>query len=428
MPSTSKLLKEVSNDLRPEGIPPSVEPFLATLNSSLRKNRYDAKAIAGGSIAKGTFLKEQHDIDIFVLFGKKHHDQDLSKLLEKVMKPFRPQRLHGSRDYFLVKRKINFEVVPVLKVQKPSQAKNITDVSPHHVTWVKKHLKKHPKLADDIRLAKQFNKAICAYGAESFIGGFSGHVIDILIIYYGGFIPLLKEAVKWKLQQVIDPENAHKGKALFMLNKSKLSPLIVIDPLQPERNAAAALTEEKKGRFSAAAKAFLKKPRRSFFELPSITLDKKSSYIIFDATPKAAKHDVAGARLRIAFGRLIKESRDKGFKVKQAVWEGTEGKSMFLLSFRPGVLSNEVIIQGPKTAMTHHAERFKRKHRHTFIKRGTLFATEKRKIKTLTQLNNYLLSVDVHGVKLEQGEKQRKNPQKSLCVHNIVDLLLFKSF
>src|SRR3989338_2312341 len=167
-----------------------VQRFLKTVNARFKKLKISAQATLGGSYAKDTWLTGDYDVDIFVRFALKHKEQNLSERLEQALKPFKAERLHGSRDYFWVLQgKIKYELVPVLAITKPSQAENVTDFSYWHVAWVNK---KGKKLKDDIRLVKAFMKAQQCYGAESYVRGFSGHVVDILTIHFGGFVLLLK--------------------------------------------------------------------------------------------------------------------------------------------------------------------------------------------------------------------------------------------
>ena len=112
------------------------------IESVLKKIKIeDAKLELGGSYAKNTFLKGSHDIDIFVKFPyRKYKDKDLSEILNKRL-GLKHKKVHGSRDYFqLQKKEYTFEFIPVLDIKDSSQAKNITDVSPLHKKWVKKHL------------------------------------------------------------------------------------------------------------------------------------------------------------------------------------------------------------------------------------------------------------------------------------------------
>ncbi len=206
----------------------------------------NAKIEVGGSIAKDTWLKGEHDIDIYIKFNKKLYEKkDISAITQKALeKHHETERVHGSRDYYRIyESEYIIEVIPILDISKASQAKNITDISPFHV----KYIKKHKKLVDEIRLAKAFCKANNLYGAESYIKGFSGYVLEILTSHYGSFNKLMKAAAKWDSRTVLDPAQHYKYKnVLFTMNRSKLtSPLTLVDPVQAERNAAAGLGEKK---------------------------------------------------------------------------------------------------------------------------------------------------------------------------------------
>ena len=132
-----------------------VKDFLVRLNTELKKRKIKAKATVGGSMAKDTYLKDDHDCDIFVRFDYSFKDKDISKELATVLKIWKPDTVHGSRDYYHIKNELNYEIVPVLDIKNPKDAVNVTDMSPLHVDWVKKH----PGMNDEIRLAKQFCKA-----------------------------------------------------------------------------------------------------------------------------------------------------------------------------------------------------------------------------------------------------------------------------
>jgi len=386
-----KVLKIVRQRIHPDtSIKSEIAAFLDRLNSLLKKNRVTAKAVAGGSIAKGTHLKDDFDIDIFIKFKySKYKTDDLSAILEKVLRPLKVVKVHGSRDYFHVYQKsLRYELVPVLDVKNPDKAMNVMDMSPLHVKWVSKYMKKDKKLSDDIRLAKQFCKANNCYGAESYIKGFSGHVIDILIIYHGGFEKLLKASVKWKKKQVIDYCNAHKGRALFNLNSSKIAgPLVVVDPVDSQRNAAAALNDETFDRFVNAAKAFLKSPDKKFFERKDVdekTLKRKKlkgrKLMLFDVTAKAGKEDIVGSKLLKAF-EFIKNSITKNdFMLYEAGWTwNKKKKALFYYVCKDDALAKTKTIKGPKKRMKFHAKNFMKKHKKTFVKDGWLYAEVKRK-------------------------------------------------
>ena len=372
------ILKEVLAEIKPEHEKiPEADAFLKKLNLQLKKHKVNAVAVPGGSYAKNTWLKGDYDIDLFVRFDVKHSDDALSDILEKVLKQFKPERIHGSRDYFHVKNDIKYEIIPVLNLKKSSDAHNVTDFSPLHVAWVNKKAK---KLTDDIRLFKKFCKSQKVYGAESYIKGFSGHVVDIIIIYYGGFLKALKAISKWTPKTIIDPEKAHKHNPELVLNKSKTyGPLIIIDPVQPDRNSAAAITEEKYFTIIKSAKEFLKSPSKKFFEEQKANVEKLKikGAVIVEAESLKEKEDIAGTKILKGFEHLMKTLEE--FKPNGG-WEWDK-KSKALLWFIPKIkkLPNKEVRQGPPIKMTIHVDRFKKKYRKTFIKDGRICVELERK-------------------------------------------------
>jgi len=386
MTNVKKILSDVLEGINPEEKKiKEVDEFSKAINSRIKKLKIKARALVGGSFAKDTFLKEDHDVDVFVLFDMKYKKENLSKLLGKVLKPMKPELIHGSRDYFRIKNMLNFEIVPVLDIKKPEHAENVTDFSPEHVKWF---VKKGKKYANDVRLAKKFCKAAKVYGAESYINGFSGHVLDILVVNYKGFIPFLRASLKWKQKQVVDFNNIHKGKALFELNKSKTQGnLIVVDPVQPDRNASAALTDEKLKIFVLAAKAFLKKPSIEFFTEKKTDIDllRKKGAIIVEVISKKGKEDISGAKLMKAFEFLKKKLFE--FEVKKAGWEWDKKKNgVFWFVVSKKKLPETIEWTGPPLMMEKSVKAFKKKYKKTYTKKGRIYAKIKRKHVTALSL------------------------------------------
>jgi len=389
-----KLLKEVLQEIRPSNeyekeILDKADRIINGVNKSIR----DAKAVLGGSGAKGTWLKT-FDADIFVMFNYgKYRDKSshLSDILGTCLKRhFKITRLHGSRDYFQIKHgKFTFEIIPILEIKKAEHAKNITDVSPLHSNFVLKH----KKLIDEMRLTKQFFKSAGVYGAESYIRGFSGYVCEILTVYYGSFLKLIKAVTRWKEKTVIDAKNYYKGKNVFMeLNKSKLtSPLIVIDPVQKDRNAAAALDHEKFEIIMHRAKEFLKNPSREFFEIKTFTEEDirrkfPKNLVMLTAEPLNKKGDVAGAKMLKAFHFIEKALSFNDFKVNESdmLWHGKDALFYYALESDKLPKTKEVI--GPPVKIRFHVELFKKKHKGAFVKNNRLYAKEKRKYSSAKDL------------------------------------------
>lgn len=388
---TQDALRIVLNDIKPSPqhkrkVRAVIRSFLTELNGMLKKRRLSATAVVGGSFAKDTWLRHSFDVDIFVRFGLKHQKEYLSTLVEGILVPFHPLRIHGSRDYFRLKyQDLGFEIVPVLGIKKPSDAQNVTDFSPWHVRWVKQHLN---GLADDILLAKQFCKANHIYGAESYINGLSGHVIDILVIHYEGFLNWLRAAKRWREKTIIDPERIYHGKALQHLNASKTDgPLVVVDPVQKDRNASAAVNAEKFAVLVKRAREFLKRPSPEFFREKRANVDEllKKGALVVRAIPREGKRDVVGAKMFHVFTYLNKHLAPFGVKKSGWEWEEREPAILWFL-LRNNQLPPTMTVQGPPLSLEEDVRRFRQKHQHTFVQNNLLFAEVKRPYRTPQEL------------------------------------------
>ncbi|MEK6951091.1 MAG: nucleotidyltransferase domain-containing protein [Nanoarchaeota archaeon] len=406
--------------------------FLHKLNSKLKPAK--ATAILGGSGAKDTWLAGNHDVDIFVCFDYQKY-ADRTTELSKILKPYlalafpgkRRSTLHGSRDYFQMTyghsaalSAFTFEIIPILKIRKAREAKNITDVSPLHARWVSKNAK---TLKDEIRLAKQFLRAQGLYGAESYIAGFSGYVVEILAVYYGSFKKLLKASQQWKVKEVIDVENHYPKKdALFQLNKSKTqSPLIVIDPVDKSRNAAAALSLEKFLKLKEVAKKYLVQPLSAlptYFVPEQVNLSslqkeaekKKLNLVYVVVQPVAGKEDVVGMKLVKVFDFL--RDKLKPFLVVKSGWKWDKNNKnhqqdkkvkrketfyYFLLEKRE--LPKLEVRTGPPLDLKEHVAGFKKRYTETFVQDGRVMAK--------VPVKEYLLPGFVHALLNEKYVQER---------------------
>lgn len=393
--SVYRLLEQVAQVLRPsEDVYAVLDHVLAEINKQLSLREINAQASAGGSVAKGTFLRTSHDVDVFVRFEREYVDDSLADVLASCVKGFSARRVHGSRDYFLFDfRGFSFEVVPVLRISKASEARNVTDASPLHVEYFRR---RGEGLEDEVRLAKQFAKAAGVYGAESFIRGFSGHVIDLLVIRYGSFLELVRAACRWEAPVVIDIESHHKN-PLLAIDQAKHAPLLLVDPIQPSRNAAAALSKEQFLAFVEAAQRFVEAPSAQFFRVEQFSMRSLIEELAdVDGYPLLLeldydvdeKQDVAGARVRKFFERLRDELVRAGFEIVRSDWRFVSpppAVAYFVLQQRK--LSEFVERAGPPVSESVHANRFREEHGDAVEQRGEwLFARVKRDVRTPEEL------------------------------------------
>lgn len=415
-----KTLKKINPEEKQIGvIKNKLKSFLERLNKKIKKEKIQAEIFVGGSFAKRTVIKKGiYDVDLFVRFSKKYSDKELSKLLNKILKGFRNVKLvHGSRDYYRIKINNSFllELIPVLKISKPSEAKNITDMSYSHVKYVKKKTK-NKKILDEIKLVKAFCYAKGVYGAESYIKGFSGYSLELLIIYYGSFLKFLKAISKIKEEKlIIDIEKKYKNKReiLLDLNESKLeSPIILIDPTHKYRNALAALSKESLISFQKDVKKFLKSGSEKDFEIKKINIKsvkenskkKGFEFIALEIKTKKQAGDIAGSKLIKFYNHLAKEI-SKYFEMKKKGFNYNNKKStrcFFVVKKK-----KEIILSGPLLNDKKNLEKFKSKHKNNFVKKNRVYSQEKINFSLKQFLKNWkvknkrkIKEMDVSGMKL----------------------------
>jgi len=406
----NQILEQVLKKIEPpkedlDIIKNSLKDFLEKFDKKVKKLKIDAEVFVGGSFAKNTVIKKDYyDLDIFIRFDKKHKDEEISKLTGKILKELDTQGrtlknienniftkgnvsvVHGSRDYFRIKISPSFfiEVIPVIKVRNPKESENITDLSYSHVKYIKKKIKSE-KILDEIKLAKVFCYANHCYGAESYINGFSGYALELLVYYYKGFLKFIKAISKIKDKEVIDIEKHYKNKqtVLMDVNSSKLkSPIILIDPTYKQRNALAALSEETLEKFKKVCKKFLKNPSIKAFEIEKINLEKikkqaeknKFEFILLETKTNKQKGDVAGSKL-LKFYKHLESEIEKFFEIKNKGFNYNGKKSaryFFVIKTK-----KEILIEGPIIKDKKNIKMFKKKHKHTFEKKSRIYAREK---------------------------------------------------
>ena len=391
---TKRILDEIGSELsigkdELRELKEEVKKMTILLKDELRKNKISAEVFVGGSFAKGTLIKgEFYDVDFFVRFDWRYGD--ISAILSKVLKNIAKKKklkleiVHGSRDYFkiIIKDKIILEIVPVVKIKKPRESRNVTDLSYFHVNYVKRALAKK-NLLREVILAKQFCKSCKVYGAESYINGFSGYALECLIAYYKSLEKMLKELSKIEIggRVIIDPKKHYKkiNDVLFEMNESKLgSPIILVDPTWKERNALAALSRESFEKFQAAAKAFLKNPSKKFFEISKFDISnfknkvkKGEEFLSMELKTEKQPGDIAGTKMK-KFSNYLKKEMSRFFEILESSFEyNGENSARFYLIVKS---KKEIIKSGPPKDLDKYTGAFRKKNKVIFEKNGMLYA------------------------------------------------------
>jgi len=377
--------------------------FQQQLISNLKAKKIKAQVFLGGSLAKNTLVrKNPYDIDMFVRFEYSYKDKDISNILEKALP--QAKRVHGSRDYFQQTiNKIIVEVIPTIKITKPDQATNVTDLSYFHVNYILTQIKKHKNLTYEIQLAKTFAHAQNVYGAESYIHGFSGYALELLVSNYKTFTSFIKAISDLDLKKgklIIDQEKFYKNKdeVLINLNKSKQnSPIILIDPTNKERNASSSLSEETLYKFQNACKSFLKKPTSNAFKQKHVKDEFKNKQpIILTIKTNKQPGDIAGTKSK-KFTLFLLSRLKREFNIKK---DGFEYDDIHNIARLYIILDKKkpTEFRGPPVASVSNLKKFKKAHPKATIK------------------NNYAFVSIEHNLTFNQWFKHFKQSDKKIIV------------
>lgn len=223
-----------------------------------------ARAMMVGSVARDTFIRGDRDLDVFMLFDPSISREELEEkglaLARTVAEAFGASCREKYAEHPYINATIDaldVDLVPCYAVLRATEIKSAVDRTPFHTRYILQHI---GDLGDEVLLLKQFTKTGGVYGSDHMTEGFSGYLCELLVIYYGGFRGVLEAAAGWRAGVVIDIEG-HGSRAFE-------EPLVVVDPVDPERNVAAALSLTRMSEFVELARGYLATPSEAFFIPP----------------------------------------------------------------------------------------------------------------------------------------------------------------
>lgn len=354
--------------------------------SKIKKYGYPAEVM--GSIAKDTWISGNRDIDVFVFFKpdvplKKMEGEALS-LGKKVVKALggRCEIAYAQHPYvrgFLDGAKV--DIVPCYRLE-TLKIKSAVDRTPFHVKYVRKKLKNKK----DVRLLKQLMKAHGIYGAELKVEGFSGYLCELLIIRYKTLDNVLKNARGWAYGQVIDIEKYYKDGKLA--HKKFSHHLIVVDPVDANRNVAASLSLKNFEKFLSLSAQFLsagKKEREKFFEPKKVEVKtfqeiagRLQNFVVIELEKPKIVEDILYPQMRKTLSRIESRLVEEDFEV---VGKGAfaNGKCCLALELRHVSFPKMKKHFGPPARMAEHVKKFVEKHPNAKIEGGNYVAEVERK-------------------------------------------------
>jgi len=307
-----------------------------------------------GSFAKGTWLPDKADIDIFIKFQTSVSEREFSELGKKIgfaalngYKPYVRYAQHPFVEAEIKGTKIN--LVPCYDVQ-GGDWKSAADRSPFHTRFMINSLTAQMK--SEVRLLKAFLRANDIYGAEIAKQGFSGYVAEVLILNFGSFAGVIKAISELKQNQVI-------GKAVKKFDTA----VVIMDPIDSNRNLGAAISTENVGRFVLVSRAFLKKPAISFFKpkkKPQSRLnDLRKNVLVLSFRYKKRSPDIIWGQLKRAATSITTQIEDGGFSVlRKTAVISEDNNAVLLFLLQSTKIEQNLLRVGPDFYTIEHVEKF----------------------------------------------------------------------
>ena len=379
------------------------------IKSFLRRLLQVSETISGyecvvcGSIGKLTWLRGDHDIDLFIMF-----DDVPRKELEEKGLAFGKRIITEMGGKYVIKYaehpyvhgiigKYTVDVVPCYRISRGQAIKSAVDRSPLHLVYIVEHISEAQR--DEARLLKQFCKGISVYGSDTRHRGFSGYICELLILQYKDFHSVLKSAKNWELPKAISLEDV-------IVDAKKHFPdqaLIVIDPVDSKRNAAANASAENLVKFILSAKRFLDKPDKSFFFKESRPLsanelkmlaERKTKFLVVSFKRPDVIDDVLYPQLRRSLSRLRAVLEENDFSVVRS-YEFSNGESILLFELASWHMPDIKKMIGPPIFSKKHSNEFLSKYKNAYLEENTWVAEKKREFLTPDMLLKNFLKKDV---------------------------------
>src|SRR3989338_2849280 len=247
----------------------------------------------GGSYAKDTWLSKEADVDIFIKFKKSVPDEKFTEISKKVgfesMKKYNPYVRYSEHPYVEARiKKTKINVVPCYDVNL-GEWKSSADRSPFHTKFMQNVLT--PKMRNEVRILKTFLKLTKIYGAEIAKQGFSGYVSKVFE-----------------------------------------TSIVIVDPIDSNRNLAAAISNENVGKFILACRSFQNNPTAQFFKPKKLKSSKNNweNVLVVKFNFKMRSPDIIWGQVKRATTSLTTQLELGGFNVLRSKSYSDEQNEAYL--------------------------------------------------------------------------------------------------
>jgi tRNA nucleotidyltransferase (CCA-adding enzyme) len=320
------------------------------------------RCLVAGSAARGTFLRDRLDLDFFLLFPPTLPREQLEEmglaLGEEILRatetryaehPYR----RGRFEEFVV------DAVPGYAIDDPREPLTAVDRTPFHNEYLRAH--QTPEMVEQVRLTKQFLRGLDVYGSEARRGGFSGYLVELLVLRFGTLRRLLDDARSWRIPT-------------RFLSRPGVAPrvpddvaLVLDDPVDPARNVATALTRRNLALFILAAREYLVRPSLAAFEPPArlvpsraeaerLVSERATHVTSLTLARPGVVDDILYPQLRKAERAMAEEAARLGFAVIGTASAAGEREVIVLLEVDRPRLSSVRVQDGPPAGIDRSGE------------------------------------------------------------------------
>lgn len=408
------------------------EIYLKRVKDIAAEYREDVRdVILVGSYAKDTWLAESVDLDIFLKVRPEVDEERFEHIAMDVglraLHEHSPYLRYAQHPYVEARVDgVRVNIVPCYDVE-IGRWRSAADRSPYHTQYMLNALDDAKRR--EVRLLKRFMKVIGVYGAEIAVQGFSGYVCEVLILRYGSFLNTLENASRWREREVItvvtvvddgsrvdtrEQKGGMDNNSKYDNNNNSSSPIIILDPVDTNRNLGLAISYESVGRFILSARSFLRKPSIDYFTYTSTPYEPSSighsnlrNIIIVYFEHKPRSEDIIWGQLKSSTNAIVRQLSINDFKVLKYTCY-TDGSSAFIsLMLESLNIPRLVVKQGPKVFDRHNAERFISKNRNTLLwisnEDGRLLALAERRFHNAKDMLNHIMGKGLESSGISKG-------------------------
>lgn len=431
MREIEQIFNKVLQNIQPTEKELSLIDSIVQKLTKLLKTRADALNIQytdiepqGSTGIKQTQLRNDFDIDLFIgldyeWYKEKYKGLNETKFKKAIKKEFTklckewiiealnpaefkdPRLLYAEHpyvtvDYITSPNRFEIDIVVYFDVSLDYIRKHgpitAVDRTPHHSRFIKKHLSEKQK--NDVRLLKQFFKACYSYGDKSPVGraGFIGYSAELLLYHFNDLLSVFKN-----FQSL--PDNpldffGRKEQELRTIPHFRKDWLLLIDPIDENRNVASAISKRAFDYCNYNVNRFLKHPEELFFEIktipefkpkPSKELD--SHLFVMEFTKKDPEVHYTVLRDKLySLGDYIVSHGEKeydhspkfGTIIFEVYFNPDKGEYNLALYCEHPVLDKYYERRGPPLRMEKDVQKFRKKHENCFSRDGFLWVRSKR--------------------------------------------------